>query len=273
MKKNWPGVDGRLPLRSPLMCGDGSSSKNAHTTVSCALISFYTRMFTDYRLILQYQLIHLKYFSITYKQPLKTYYKNDLLLLLRRMINLEEMDLEFLNYSSSIIDGNTLTEYFINLIPRLQKVTFNIGSLILLDNPHNLPSNEDIKNTFKNLNDTIVSNVYYFSRDKLLYCHVYSYPYRSTFYRSITNDFPGELFKCVREISLRDERPFEHDFFLRIAQSFPFIKKLILYNKEPQQNNYLMEINLKHAHKDYVDQFLNEKKTCLLYNVNLLFNK
>jgi hypothetical protein len=140
------------------------------------------------------------------------------------MINLEEMDLEFLNYSSSIIDGNTLTEYFINLIPRLKKVTFNIGSLILLDNPRNLPSNEDIKNTFKNFNDTIVSSVYYFSRDKILYCHVYSYPYRSTFYCSTANDFPGGLFKYVRKISLRDERPFEHDFFFELLNRFHLLK-------------------------------------------------
>ncbi|CAF4588253.1 unnamed protein product, partial [Rotaria sp. Silwood2] len=37
-------------------------------------------------------------------------------------------------------------------------------------------------------------------------------------------------------VSLHDERPFEHEFFLRIAQSFPFMKELTLINKKPQKN-------------------------------------
>jgi hypothetical protein len=89
----------------------------------------------------------------------------------------------------------------------------------------------------------------------------------------ITNDFPG------REISLHDKRPFEHDFFLRIAQSFPFIKKLSLHNYEPQQNDhlqwlvikypYLIEIDLVKIYEDYVEEFLNNKKICLLNNVHI----
>jgi hypothetical protein len=56
-------------------------------------------------------------------------------------------------------------------------------------------------------------------------CHIYSYPYEWKCYKNITNNFPGGLFKCVYEVSLFDERPFEHEFFLQIAQSFPFMKK------------------------------------------------
>ncbi len=164
-------------------------------------------------------------------------------------------------------------------MPRLNKFTFDIGSLVRLDNPRNLPSNEDIKNTFKNFNNIIISSVDCFSQPNLLYCHVYSYPYTWTFYHNITNDFPGGLFKCVRRISLRDERPFEHDFFLRIAQSFPFIKKLSLHNYEPQTNNHLqwsiikyhhlIEIDLVRTHEDYLEEFLNNTKMCLLNNVHL----
>jgi len=41
--------------------------------------------------------------------------------------------------------------------------------------------------------------------------------YSLTYYDNITNNFPGGLFKYVVEISLYDERPFEHEFFLRIS--------------------------------------------------------
>ncbi|CAF3357466.1 unnamed protein product [Rotaria sp. Silwood2] len=131
----------------------------------------------------------------------------------KRPVNGQEVGLQFLNISDSIIDGDILKKDFINHMPRLNKFTFNISSLVRLDNPRNLPSNEDIKNTFKNFNNIIISSVDYFSQPNLLYCHIYSYPYTWTFYHNITNDFPGRLFKCVRRISLRDEHPFEHDFF------------------------------------------------------------
>ncbi len=45
-------------------------------------------------------------------------------------------------------------------------------------------------------------------------------------YKNITNSFAGGLFKCVRQVLLFDERPFDHEFFLRITQSFPFLKKI-----------------------------------------------
>jgi hypothetical protein len=163
---------------------------------------------------------------------------------------------------------------------RLNKFTFNICSIICLDEPINLPLNEDIENTFRNFqNNQIISSVYYLLKSNLFYYHIYSYPCTWTFHHNITNNFPGGLFKCVREISLYDEHSFEHDFFLRIAQSFPFIKKLSLHNYEPQQNDHLqwlvikyhhlIEIDLVKTHEDYVEEFLNNTKTCLLNNVHL----
>jgi hypothetical protein len=34
------------------------------------------------------------------------------------------------------------------------------------------------------------------------------------YYGVVTNDFPGGLFEYARMVSLFDERPFEHEFFL-----------------------------------------------------------
>ncbi|CAF3554835.1 unnamed protein product [Rotaria sp. Silwood2] len=111
------------------------------------------------------------------------------------------------------------------------------------------------------------------------YCHIYSYPYIWSYYNNISNNFRGGLFKYVRKISLRDERSFEHEFFLQISHSFPFIEELSLRNYQQQKNNNqqwsiiqysrLNKLDLVYIHEDYVEQFLIDTKTCLLNNVFL----
>jgi len=199
---------------------------------------------------------------------------------LQRMINVEELSLYFDNPHGPIIDGNNLSKNIINHMTKLQKFTFNIRSAIRLDNQLNLLSNEDVKNTFKNFeNNQITSYVDYFKKLNLFYCHIYSYPYAWKFYYNITNNFPGGLFKCVREISLHDERSFEREFFLKIAQSFPCIEKLILKNSEPQEHKdvqcsiiefpHLNQLVLFEADESYIEQFLNNSKTYLSNNIYL----
>ncbi len=100
-----------------------------------------------------------------------------------------------------------------------------------------------------------------------------------THYNNITNNFPGGLFKCVCNVSLFDEHPFEHEFFLQIAQSFPFMKKLTVHNRKSQKNenqqwsiikySHLTELNLVRTHENYIEEFLCNSKTHLLNNVTL----
>ena len=106
-------------------------------------------------------------------------------------------------------------------------------------------------------------------------------------YYEITNNFPGGIFKYVREISLFDERSFPHEFFFQISQSFPFMKKLTLINEKLQNDkrhrkldndnqhlsiieySHLSHLNLDEAHDDYIEQFLIDTKTCLPNSVYL----
>ena len=80
---------------------------------------------------------------------------------------------------------------------------------------------------------------------------------------------------------VHDIRPFEHEFFLRIARFFPFLKILSVSNVESQfmMNSYwnidnnplysiveypnLISLDLRSSYIDYIDQFLNQKKTHL----------
>ncbi|CAF4999338.1 unnamed protein product, partial [Rotaria sp. Silwood1] len=84
-----------------------------------------------------------------------------------------------------------------------------------------------------------------------------------------------------------DERSFEHEFFLRIAQSFPLMEKLKVVNETPQKNKlcseskhdnrdlsiikypHLNDLILYEVHDDYIEQFLVDTKMCVSNHVNL----
>jgi hypothetical protein len=137
----------------------------------------------------------------------------------------------------TFVDGNDLKTNIMNYMPRLNKFTFNICSSNHFYNQINLPSNEDIQHTFRDFkNNQIISCVDYFQQRKYRQCHIYSYPYKLEQYNDIKNNFPGGIFRCTCEVSLFDERPFEHEFFLRLAQPFPLMEKLTLINRKRQNN-------------------------------------
>ncbi len=133
------------------------------------------------------------------------------------MSNLEELDLYLPVYvNKTFIDGNNLKKTIINCMPRLNQFRFYIRSILVILNGMNLPSTEDIQHTFIDFpNNNIISYVDYFREEKQKSrCHIYSYPSFMPYYDDITNNFPGGLFQYVRVVSLFDEHPFEHEFFL-----------------------------------------------------------
>ncbi|CAF3764288.1 unnamed protein product [Rotaria sp. Silwood1] len=237
------------------------------------------------------ELPNLRCFSLTCDDS--TYYYMDLIVpLLHRMLNLEELILYLvLNSTEKFIDGDNLTKNIINHVSRLNKFIFNIRSVIYALYESCLPLKEQIQQTFINfINKPIITCVDYFPSIKKGHCHMYSYPYTMTYYIHITNNFPGGLFKCVREITLFDERPFEHQFFIRIAQAFPYLKILSVNNwtaqkyKQCRKSNddnqdssianypHLIQLSLLYVHVDYVEQFLDNTKTFISNNISFSVN-
>ena len=210
-------------------------------------------------------------------------YDELILPLLHRMFNLEKLDLYLvISRRISFLDGKSLERNLLNHQPKLNQLTFNIRSTVRLNDQINLLSNKDIQSTFDHFsNKRIISCVDYFSEIKQGQCHIYSYPYRWADYHQITNHFPGEISKYVREISLFDERPFEHSFFLRISKSFPYLKKFTLINEKAQNEKqcgqfdgedeqlsiseypHLSLLDLTDAHDDYLEEFLLHTNTSL----------
>ncbi|CAF2819760.1 unnamed protein product [Rotaria sp. Silwood2] len=225
----------------------------------------------------QGNLPNLKCFSLSCN--LETNYYDELILpLLHRMSNLEQLDLYVAIFiDTTFIDGNHLKKNIINRMSRLNQFKFYIRSFMHIRNQVNFPSTEDIQRTFidfPNNNNNIISYVDYFSEAKQSQCHIYSYPSFMPYYENITNNFPGGLFKYVRVVSLFDEHPFEHEFFLRIQESFPFMEQLSVANYKSQNykqsyesNNdnrnlslieysFLGELVILNVHDDYIEQFL-----------------
>ena len=119
------------------------------------------------------------------------------------------------------IDGNHWKTNILN------HLTFDIRSCADLSNDIDLPTNDEIRRTFDDFqNHQIISNVDRFKVSRRARCRIYSYPYQLKHY-SVSNSFSGGLFECVREVSLYDERTFEHEyFFFQITFSFLLVKKM-----------------------------------------------
>lgn len=206
------------------------------------------------------------------------------------MSNLEEL---FLNISidlDTFYNGNHLKNDIISHMSKLNRLVFSIhSSLTNVDDLSHLPSNDDIQCTFQNLEDYQISSyVDYFPDDKLAQCHIYSYPYTINSFDRLTHSFPGGLFPYVTKVSLFDEHLFEHEFFIRIARSFPSLKTLIIDNELPANYKHCQQLNedcrgtmqhieypnLTHLKLDanvdhYLELFLDDNRVCLSTYINL----
>ncbi|CAF1168958.1 unnamed protein product [Rotaria sordida] len=202
-----------------------------------------------------------------------------------RRLFIEKLGLYITTYvRDTFIDGNYLKKNIFNRMPQLNEFSFDFRSLLFINNQINFPSNEDIQRTFTDFQyNKIISYVNHFLEENQAQCHVYSYPSQIQYYQRITNHFSGGIFKYVRLISLYDEHPFEHEFFIRISQSFPFIEKLSLINNQSQKHkqshnssivkyNYLVTLDIEKVHDDYLEEFLFNRKTYFHNNILVYIN-
>ena len=209
---------------------------------------------------------------------------------LQRMINLEKLSLQTkIHFQRRFIDGNHLKKDILRHMPRLKDFIFDIRSIIpLRDGEMHLQSDEDIRSTLTNLTSHhVTTRVDYFYKEREGHCHMHTNPLLSIDYEYISNNYRGELFEHVQYVELYDERPFEHSFFMRIAQSFPSMKRMSVHNQIAQQEKHnhhlssqdqqlpiikyrsLKELFLVWVHDDYIEQFLFDMKTSLSSGLTL----
>ena len=180
---------------------------------------------------------------------------------------------------STFIDGIHLNNEIRDRMPHLSTFIFNIITHnVDFPSEDDQPSSDDIRRTFL---QGISADCYVdYSWHGQGRCHVYSVPYLLTRFHGITNNFPGSQFTHVRSLFVLDgTRPFEHEFFQRIAPSFPLLKRMVVINQLEQirskqlvdheqassmvEYSHLTELDLDNSHVDYVKQFLIDRRIYL----------
>jgi hypothetical protein len=149
----------------------------------------------------------------------------------------------------------------------------------------NLPSNEDIQNSFIGRGYGPVGSYVHLVAMKrgISRCHIYSLPYQFKQFFYLNNAFKGGMFDKVRFLIMTDVRPFEHNFFKIISEDFSYLEELHIKNKKPQKDKqqsstliifpHLVLLEVVVAHADYAEQFLFNKNSHLprLLNLNISY--
>ncbi|CAF4357909.1 unnamed protein product, partial [Rotaria socialis] len=126
-----------------------------------------------------------------------------------------------------------LDQFYLQILP---KIHHKIKSLDLEPlSMKRLLLSRNYPNLFR-LDTQIIFCANYFLEQNEDECYIYSYPYKITRYENIEKNFPGRLFTRGFEVSLFDEHSLEHEFFIQIVQSFPFMRSLTLANREAQND-------------------------------------
>ncbi|CAF1141202.1 unnamed protein product [Rotaria sordida] len=225
----------------------------------------------------------LKYFYLQYDCLTDTY-NSQILPLLRRMSNIEVLNLHLtMDNQTTFIDGKHIYNEIIVHMSRLHTFNFCFCTFIPLDHLFK----DDILQIFPSIIYQQVDCMIEYQDVDVKY-HVFTLPFMFDYLPYIDNTFPNIIFNHVIRLVIEDEISLEHEFFMRIVRSFPLLKILHVINLMPQSpisneldsnDNelystiikfpYLTTLNLQYAYPDYIEQFLNDKKTHLPYLTKL----
>ncbi|CAF4240045.1 unnamed protein product [Rotaria sordida] len=179
-----------------------------------------------------------------------------------------------------VLDGTYVQRDILDYMPQLHSFTFYIGTYVDTIGLSYKLSNEDIRRTLTNIGQQhATSIVNYVSTDKAA-CSIFSLPFAFDYLEHLGNAFPNIVFTYVTYLLVEDDDPFKHEFFIRIARSFPLLKSLRIFNIESpvlcdlmtfESGNseshsiveypHLTSLDVRYGHRDYVEQFLNDTKT------------
>ena len=117
----------------------------------------------------------------------------------------------------------------------------------------------------------------YVDSSTILY-RVFSLPTTFNHLTHITNNNPTIVFNSVTRLELNDTSAFDHEFFVRLAQTFPFLESLSIRNTRPPlcgsdeyglqykggcssiEYSHLTFLDVRYAIPYYIESFLKETK-------------
>ena len=155
-------------------------------------------------------------------------------LLLRRMSNLEKLTLHIsITDRNSVIDGTYVQHDIFDCMPQLHSFTFYICTYVETVGLSYKLSSEDIQQTLTNIGLQDVTSIVNYVCDERAACSIFSLPFEFDYLKDLGNKFPNIVFSYVTYLHVKDNDPFRHEFFVRIARSFPLLKYLCIYNVRP----------------------------------------
>jgi hypothetical protein len=199
------------------------------------------------------------------------------------MSHLEELILYICIFGGSLfISGTHLDNEILIHMPQLHTFTFYFASENVITDPAVIRiSNSDIQRTFTNIEHRqMACMVDYFDPYKMI-CRVFSLPFKFDRLRHIGHNIPNIVFNSVTHLKLWDKDAFKHEFFIRLARTFPFLQNLSIWNitspflEIPQYHlrhkdwcsiveyRHLISLDIECVNIYYVEHLLNETKTHL----------
>ena len=179
-----------------------------------------------------------------------------------------------------VIDGTDVQHDILDYMPQLHSFTFYICTHVDAVGLSYKLSSEDIQQTLTNIGQQHVSSMVNYIHRNLAACSIFSLPFQFDYLQDLGNNFPDIVFSYVTCLYVEDINPFKHEFFIRIARSFPLLKYLGIFNEKPPvlhdvmpfssdncqlystiEYPHLSRLDVRRAHWAYVEQFLNETKT------------
>ncbi|CAF5103328.1 unnamed protein product, partial [Rotaria sp. Silwood1] len=226
-------------------------------------------------------LANLKCFSLICYNSTRGY-DNLILPLLRRMSYVEELSLYIhILGGSTFISGIHHNNKILSHMPRLHTFSFYFASENTVADSAICISNSDIQQTFTNIKHRQIGSLIDYDSCRKLICRVFSLPYKFDRLTNITNNTPNIVFNSVTHLKLRDKYPFKHEFFIRLARGFLFLKSLsidtiLAPNWRADEYHlkhidwcsiveypHLISLDIDSANIYYAEHFLNETKTHL----------
>jgi hypothetical protein len=186
------------------------------------------------------------------------------------------------------INGTHVENEILAHMPQLNSFIFYICTYIdNVDLVHNL-SGEDIQRIFINIEQQHVGSVVNYITRETVACSSFSIPFTFDRLEGIGNTFPSITFSYVTYLFVQDVIPFNHEFFIRVARAFPLLKTFRILNYDSQslcnltnnhsneiaQYTHLIYLDMFCASINYLEQFLNERKTYVpcLTKLKVIYN-
>ena len=183
---------------------------------------------------------------------------------------------------SIFISGTHRHDEILIHMSQLRTFKFHFASENTVNDSTKRISESDIQKTFTSTTYQEVFCMVDNLASKKLICRSFTLLFKFHRLEYIGRNIPNVIFESVTYLKLWDSYPFKYEFFVRLAQAFPFLKSLSISKLHPPflkfsksnlavkdwfalvQYPYLISLDIERACCHYVECFLNEAKAYLL---------